>query len=64
MEVVELDPSVLDIAKKWFNLVTDNRLQVHLSDGLAFIKKAVTNGVFYFILTLCQTLSKLIQKSE
>ncbi|GBM70722.1 Methyltransferase-like protein 13 [Araneus ventricosus] len=52
VEVVELDPCVLDIAKKWFNLVTDNRLKVHISDGLTFIQEAVTNGLKYDIVIL------------
>ncbi|KAF8778548.1 eEF1A lysine and N-terminal methyltransferase like protein [Argiope bruennichi] len=52
VEVVELDASVLDIAKKWFNLITDNRLKVHISDGLTFIQNAATNGLKYDIVIL------------
>ncbi|GFY49836.1 eEF1A lysine and N-terminal methyltransferase [Trichonephila inaurata madagascariensis] len=52
VEVVELDPCILDVAKKWFNLVTDNRLLVHIADGLTFIQEAVNKGLKYDIVIL------------
>lgn len=52
VEVVELDPCILDVAKKWFNLVTDNRLKVHISDGLVFIQEAIAKGLKYDIIIL------------
>ncbi|XP_072176738.1 eEF1A lysine and N-terminal methyltransferase-like [Diadema setosum] len=38
LDVVELDPALKDIAKSWFGLVEDERLRVHIQDGLEFIK--------------------------
>ncbi|GIY35189.1 eEF1A lysine and N-terminal methyltransferase [Caerostris extrusa] len=52
LEVVELDPSILDVSKKWFNLITDNRLKVHIADGLTFIQDAVSNGLKYDVVIL------------
>ncbi|XP_069006047.1 eEF1A lysine and N-terminal methyltransferase isoform X1 [Embiotoca jacksoni] len=34
VEVVELDPSVLEVAKKWFGFQPDDRLTVTIGDGL------------------------------
>ncbi|GFT53591.1 eEF1A lysine and N-terminal methyltransferase [Nephila pilipes] len=52
VEVVELDSCIFDVAKRWFNLVTDNRLKVHISDGLIFIQEAVMKGFNYDIVIL------------
>jgi spermidine synthase len=40
IETAELDPVVLDLAKKYFNLTEDNRQKVHIGDGRAYIEKA------------------------
>lgn len=34
IEVVELDPVVLEVAKQWFGFQPDDRLTVTLGDGL------------------------------
>lgn len=34
VEVVELDPVVLEVAKEWFGFRLDDRLTVSLGDGL------------------------------
>lgn len=34
VEVVELDPAVLEVAKEWFGFRPDDRLTVTLGDGL------------------------------
>lgn len=34
VEVVELDPAVLEVAKEWFGFRPDDRLAVTLGDGL------------------------------
>lgn len=39
MDVVELDSAVVDVAKKWFGLQTDDRLKVYTDDGIRFIKE-------------------------
>ncbi|KAL1323314.1 hypothetical protein HN51_033651 [Arachis hypogaea] len=38
MEAVELDPAILDIAKDYFGFVEDNRLKVHVADGVQFVR--------------------------
>lgn len=37
VEAVEIDPAVIDVAKKWFNLQLNEHLAVHIADGLEFI---------------------------
>ncbi|XP_040379702.1 eEF1A lysine and N-terminal methyltransferase [Oryza brachyantha] len=37
IQVVELDPVVEELAKKYFEFSTDEQLQVHLGDGIKFI---------------------------
>uniref|UniRef100_A0A0D3FUY4 Methyltransferase type 11 domain-containing protein n=1 Tax=Oryza barthii TaxID=65489 RepID=A0A0D3FUY4_9ORYZ len=45
IKVVELDPLVEEVAKKYFGFSTDEQLQVHLGDGIKFIDDiAVANS--------------------
>ncbi|KAK6741699.1 hypothetical protein RB195_009520 [Necator americanus] len=45
--VVELDPQMLEISKKWFGLKLDQRQRVFLMDGVHFVRNAVTEGRKY-----------------
>ncbi|XP_074579686.1 uncharacterized protein LOC141836162 isoform X2 [Curcuma longa] len=38
IEVVELDPIVLDLASQYFSFVEDDQLKVHIADGIHFIR--------------------------
>ncbi|XP_062109754.1 uncharacterized protein LOC133821532 [Humulus lupulus] len=38
IEVVELDPVVLDLAKGYFGFTEEDHLQVHIADGIQFIR--------------------------
>ncbi|KAF4349598.1 hypothetical protein F8388_003782 [Cannabis sativa] len=38
VEVVELDPVVLDLAKGYFGFTEEEHLQVHIADGIQFIR--------------------------
>ncbi|KAJ4846031.1 hypothetical protein Tsubulata_002546 [Turnera subulata] len=40
IEVVELDPVVLSIAKEFFGFREDTRLKAHIADGIRFIQEA------------------------
>jgi spermidine synthase len=40
MDVVEIDPDLITLAKKYFNLRDDPRLTVHHEDGRSFLNKA------------------------
>lgn len=42
--VVELDPAMLEVAKTWFGLQTDDRLNVILGDGLEHISTLESKG--------------------
>ncbi|WVZ85250.1 hypothetical protein U9M48_032197 [Paspalum notatum var. saurae] len=41
IEVVELDPLVAELAKKYFGFSMDEQLKVHLGDGIKFIEDSV-----------------------
>ncbi|KAE8610735.1 hypothetical protein XENTR_v10012226 [Xenopus tropicalis] len=46
VEVVEIDPSVLDVACNWFSFCQDDRMKVQLADGLVHINSLADSGVF------------------
>ena len=35
--VVELDPMMKEVASKWFGFTVDDRMAVHIGDGLEFV---------------------------
>ncbi len=37
VDVVEIDPVVVDVAERWFGLVADGRVRVHVQDGRMFV---------------------------
>lgn len=39
IDVVEIDPDIQEVAKKYFNFITDSRVKVHIEDASRFIKK-------------------------
>lgn len=39
IDIVEIDPDILDVAKKYFFFKENNRMRVHIADGRIFIKK-------------------------
>ncbi|KAL8027142.1 hypothetical protein ABFX02_14G076000 [Erythranthe guttata] len=39
IEVVEVDPVVLDVAQKYFGFTEDGRLRVRIADGLQFVRE-------------------------
>ncbi|BBG93368.1 S-adenosyl-L-methionine-dependent methyltransferases superfamily protein [Prunus dulcis] len=43
-EVVELDPVVLKLAKEYFSFVEDDRLQVHIADGIQFVRNVANSA--------------------
>ncbi|XP_013147174.1 PREDICTED: methyltransferase-like protein 13 [Papilio polytes] len=49
LTAVELDPAMLDVAHKYFHLQLDDRLQVHIKDGLDFLKDEAEKGAQYSV---------------
>lgn len=43
---MELDPDIVDVAKNWFSLASDDRMKIHICDGLDFIQNAVNKSKF------------------
>ena len=44
LDVVELDPAVVDVARRWFEFKEDKRLRVHIGDGLQHVKDLAEKG--------------------
>ncbi|KAK4433816.1 eEF1A lysine and N-terminal methyltransferase [Sesamum alatum] len=44
IEVVELDPVVLDVARDYFGFREDGHLKVHLTDGIEFVREKADSG--------------------
>ncbi|XP_062353582.1 eEF1A lysine and N-terminal methyltransferase isoform X2 [Cinclus cinclus] len=42
--VVEIDPSMLEVATRWFGFSQGDRMQVHISDGLDYVAKLAAEG--------------------
>jgi spermidine synthase len=40
IDVAEIDPDVVDVAKKFFGFIEDDRMRAHVGDGRQFIEKA------------------------
>ncbi|KAF5192434.1 Methyltransferase-like protein [Thalictrum thalictroides] len=43
IEVVELDPVVVRLARDYFGFVEDKQLRVHVADGIEFVKEVANN---------------------
>ena len=39
IDAVELDPTVVEIAKQWFSFQEDDSIKVHICDGLQYLHK-------------------------
>ncbi|EYB94675.1 hypothetical protein Y032_0168g167 [Ancylostoma ceylanicum] len=50
--IVEIDPKMVEIARKWFDLTLDDRQRIVIGDGLEYIKKAVEKGEKYDVVLL------------
>ncbi|KAI8512371.1 Methyltransferase-like protein 13 [Branchiostoma belcheri] len=44
MDVVELDQSILQVAEGWFGFQQDDRMRVHIADGLVYLKERAKQG--------------------
>lgn len=44
MTAVDIDPVILDIAKKHFHFQEDSQLKVVIEDGLSYLRSAVQTG--------------------
>ncbi|KAF0290517.1 Methyltransferase-like protein 13 [Amphibalanus amphitrite] len=44
VDVVDIDPEVVTVAKDWFGFTEDDRLRAHVADGLQFIRDCKAKG--------------------
>ncbi len=52
IDVVEIDPAVVKVAREFFAYEEDVKLQTHTSDGRVFVKKALLNNMTYDLIML------------
>ena len=43
-EVVEIDPAVASLATEWFGFVQDERMTLHVADGVDHVKTLAKEG--------------------
>ncbi|KAJ1373071.1 hypothetical protein KIN20_035402 [Parelaphostrongylus tenuis] len=67
LTIVELDPMIVQIARKWFDLDEDHRQRVIIDDGLKYMRNVADNGsgciesqniilnLIYFVLQVLST---------
>ncbi|KHJ40836.1 UTP--glucose-1-phosphate uridylyltransferase [Trichuris suis] len=41
---VEIDPTIIEVAKRWFSFVEDEKLRVVINDGVKYIREACRTG--------------------
>ncbi|XP_077188691.1 eEF1A lysine and N-terminal methyltransferase [Paroedura picta] len=44
VEVVEIDPAILEVATHWFSFLADDRLKVYIADGLVHVSNLVAEA--------------------
>ncbi|GMT02843.1 hypothetical protein PENTCL1PPCAC_25017, partial [Pristionchus entomophagus] len=52
LDVVELEPNVYAAAKEWFDFPVSPNINVHIMDGVVFVKEAAAKGVTFDSLIL------------
>lgn len=52
IDVVEIDPAIVRVAKDYFNLQTSPKLRVTVKDGRVFVKRAIDRGEKYDLIML------------
>ncbi|GMR33176.1 hypothetical protein PMAYCL1PPCAC_03371, partial [Pristionchus mayeri] len=52
IDVVELEPAVYEAAKRWFDFPQSPNIDVHIMDGVVFLRKAVEAGLTFDSLIL------------
>lgn len=52
VDIVEIDPAVIDAAKIYFNFKENSRIHIHKRDGRAFVGNAGKHGVTYDMVML------------
>lgn len=52
IDVVEIDPAMVRVAKKYFNFQPTAKVRVTEQDGRVFVKRAIKNGVKYDLILL------------
>lgn len=49
VEGVEIDPTMVDLAKKYFGFKPSEKLKSHIADGLSFVRDLAASGNEWFM---------------
>ena len=52
IDVVEIDSAVVEVARRFFGFVANERLRVHIQDARTFVRRAARNGETYDLVML------------
>ena len=44
IDSVDIDPKVLEVARKWFGYQEDERQRAHVGDGIQFVQDTLKKG--------------------
>ncbi len=44
LDAVELDPSIVEVARHWFGFQEDARMKIHACDGFEYLQEAASKG--------------------
>jgi len=44
LDVIEIDPEMVTIATDWFGFRADDRMKVHITDGLQYLQESAKKG--------------------
>lgn len=44
IDSVDIDPAIVEVARKWFGYQEDQRQRVHVADGITFVQDAIKQG--------------------
>lgn len=44
LDSVDIDPAIVEVARKWFGYHEDQRQRAHVADGIKFVQDAIKQG--------------------
>lgn len=44
IDSVDIDPAIVEVARKWFGYQEDQRQRAHVADGIKFVQDAIKQG--------------------
>lgn len=44
IDSVDIDPAIVEVARKWFGYQEDQRQRAHVADGIKFVQDTIKQG--------------------